>query len=48
MTVVCPKCKTENPENSKFCIECGTSFTESDQVVHSKTMKTPTKERIRF
>lgn len=23
MTVQCPNCKTQNPDNSKFCLECG-------------------------
>ena len=23
MTNICPKCNTPNPENSKFCLECG-------------------------
>jgi len=37
----CPKCQTKNPEDSKFRKECGTSFTESDQAIPTKTIETP-------
>ena len=41
----CPKCQTENPPESKFCMECATPL-EAD-VVHTKTLETPTEELTR-
>ena len=31
----CPKCKTDNPKNAKFCIECGHNFS----IPHKKTLQ---------
>ncbi len=44
MINLCPKCQTNNPEDSKLFKECGTSIPESDKVVHTKTLETPTEE----
>ncbi|MFB0565870.1 MAG: protein kinase [Candidatus Aminicenantaceae bacterium] len=32
MTTQCPKCKTENPDESKFCNECGLRLDSIDQM----------------
>jgi serine/threonine-protein kinase len=39
----CPKCKTENPSESKYCAECGTQLTPIEDVAFSqtKTIQTP-------
>jgi serine/threonine protein kinase/predicted Zn-dependent protease len=44
VTVECPKCKTKNPDEVKFCGECGTSLTPPKEVVHTKTIETPAEE----
>jgi class 3 adenylate cyclase len=38
----CPKCQFENPENSKFCGECGSSF-EMEEVCPNCGSKPPTR-----
>ena len=42
MSTKCPKCRTENTEDSQFCKKCATPL-EFD-VVHTKTLETPTEE----
>jgi len=39
----CPKCQTSNPDSVKFCGECGTNITHSDDAKPSftKTLETP-------
>ena len=32
MATYCPKCKAENPDESKFCNECGTQITVSEEI----------------
>ncbi|MGD9346225.1 MAG: protein kinase, partial [Candidatus Aminicenantes bacterium] len=38
MTIRCPRCRTKNPDDSKFCNECGTQLTPSSV---TKTLRTP-------
>ena len=43
MATHCPKCKAENPEESKFCNECGLQFDSIDPMPAplTKTLETP-------
>jgi len=38
MTTYCPKCKAENPEESKFCNECGLQLDSMDQMPAPPTL----------
>jgi serine/threonine protein kinase/tetratricopeptide (TPR) repeat protein len=38
----CPKCQTDNPEESKFCKECAASLTRIEGDEFTKTLETPT------
>jgi len=40
----CPKCQTNNPDESKFCMECATPLSGIKEAVHTKTLETPTEE----
>ena len=40
----CPKCQTDNPPESKFCMECATPLPGIKEAVHTKTLETPTEE----
>ena len=43
--MICPKCKAENPDDSKFCNECGTQITVSEEIpAHTKTIEAPRDE----
>jgi serine/threonine protein kinase/tetratricopeptide (TPR) repeat protein len=42
MTIECPKCQHENPDETAFCGKCGTKF-DAD-VGPTKTLETPTEE----
>ena len=46
MGVECPKCQYENPDDSKFCKECGTQVIPLEEISASptKTLETPTEE----
>jgi serine/threonine protein kinase len=44
VAIACPKCQTNNPDDSKYCKECATPLPESVEVSHTKTLETPTKE----
>lgn len=41
MTIECPKCQTNNPDDSKFCKECATPFPGAGGAVPTKTIQTP-------
>ena len=45
MSIKCPKCETNNPDNKQFCGACGTQLTPSVEASPSitKTLETPTK-----
>jgi len=49
MGIKCPKCHFENPDDSKFCKECGTQVIplEEISVSHTKTLETPKEEFTR-
>jgi serine/threonine protein kinase len=42
MTAQCPKCRTENPSDSKYCKECATPLPSSKELqsAHTQTLKT--------
>jgi serine/threonine protein kinase/tetratricopeptide (TPR) repeat protein len=42
MTIECPKCQHENPDDSTFCAKCGTKFDAN--VGPTKTLETPKEE----
>ena len=44
----CPKCQSDNPDDSKFCKECGSNITAEGETRPSftKTLKTPSKGLI--
>ena len=45
MTTSCPKCKTDNPADSKFCKECAASLPHSEDIkVPTQTIQTPKAE----
>lgn len=43
MTTECPKCHTNNPDDSKFCKECATPFPGAGGAVPTRTLETSIK-----
>jgi len=41
---ICPKCRTENPDDSRFCKECATPLSQVQDAVHTKTIETEKEE----
>ncbi|MBM3284252.1 MAG: zinc-ribbon domain-containing protein, partial [Candidatus Aminicenantes bacterium] len=39
MATTCPKCQTENPETARFCLDCGTRLSSSEDI-HPKVTET--------
>ncbi|MGD9347568.1 MAG: zinc ribbon domain-containing protein, partial [Candidatus Aminicenantes bacterium] len=46
MAIKCPKCKSENPDDSIYCSKCATplSSDEHDQASFTKTLLTPVED----
>ncbi|MBN1271657.1 MAG: protein kinase [Candidatus Aminicenantes bacterium] len=44
MSVRCPKCQHENPDDTLFCGKCGTRFSSPEKVEVTKTIETPKEE----
>ncbi len=47
MAAKCPKCQTDNPDEMKFCGECGSPLTLSKEIPVTRTLETPTEELVR-
>ncbi len=49
MGIKCPKCQFDNPDDSKFCKECGTQVIFSEEIPpsHTKILETPKEEFTR-
>ena len=47
MSVKCPKCHFENPDDTLFCGRCGTKFTSSEDSEVTKTLETSKEELTR-
>ncbi len=41
MAIECPKCQTENPENSKYCHECATPLSSFEDISPTGTLEMP-------
>ena len=44
MAITCPKCKTNNPEELKFCGECGTQLLSPSSIDMTETIEAPKEE----
>jgi len=47
MSNKCPKCHTDNPENTIYCGKCGTQFPSPEMIDVTETMEAPKKELTR-
>ncbi len=47
MVMECPKCQTNNPNESKFCMECATPLPGIREAEHTKTLETPKEDLTR-
>jgi len=45
LTIKCPQCQTNNPDNLKFCGECGTKLPSPQEIAVTKTIES-TKEEL--
>lgn len=43
----CPKCDSENTDTARFCSNCATPMLQAEEIVHTKTLETPTEELTR-
>lgn len=43
----CPKCQTDNPDDSKFCKECATPLETDIEVSHTDTLEIPSEKLTR-
>ncbi len=46
MKVQCPKCKTDNPEDSKYCKECASPLLWEKEIANTKTAQIPKKDPL--
>jgi len=47
MAVKCPKCHADNPDNQRFCGECGTQLPSPEAIPITKSLETPKEELTR-
>jgi serine/threonine protein kinase/predicted Zn-dependent protease len=47
MTITCPKCHSDNPDDTLFCGKCGTQFPSPDEVEVTETIEAPKEELTR-
>jgi len=44
MSIICPKCKANNPDTVKFCGKCGTQLSSTKDIEVTETLETPKEE----
>lgn len=44
MAIACPKCRTDNPDDSKYCKQCATPIPQNTEHSDTQTFETPTDE----
>jgi len=47
MTIKCPKCQHENPDDTTFCGKCGAKLHSSKEAEFTETLETPKEELTR-